>query len=92
MIDFDLALSPLVPPDDATLAALSRACAAAPLDETALLVYADRLDELDRPALASFARFCAAHLLFQRTAFDAITRSLAIPSHLFSPNGTTSNG
>jgi hypothetical protein len=78
-------LSAFQQPVDPDLSALLAHCAAHPKDEVAILVLADRYDELSCSFLASICRLQAYRLLYERTVFDTIVRSLGIPAHIFSP-------
>jgi uncharacterized protein (TIGR02996 family) len=69
-------------PSDPDLAALTAAIAKSPRDETLLLVRADRLDELNRPILASFDRTRAYMMRMERELMESIMKSLMVPDHV----------
>jgi len=70
------------PPDD-SLPALRRAIALHPYEETPLMQLIDRLHELNRPDLASFAEFQLANLRYTRLWRDLI-RGFGLPPSLVS--------
>ena len=77
------------PPHDENEILLARHCEQHPLDETAALVHADRLQELDRPFLAQMERTRAEFLAIQRTLFDTMIQSLCVPESVL--RGAESN-
>lgn len=72
----------LIEPDDDTLTGLNAAIVEAPDDESLLLVKADRLDELDRPALAIAIRLTVKFQQFRRECWYYICASCGVPAHI----------
>ncbi len=86
-------------PPDPDLDAMRAAMLKSPDDETLLLVYADRLDELDKPQLAASYRWQASMMCASRSMYEAIIQSFGVPAHILrgepapsSPNEEPANG
>lgn len=83
ILAFNPLLDEFIEPADDTLSALNATIAASPLDRTALLVKADRLEELDKPMLAQLCRSRASQLELEAYIMDILIRSTGIPAHVF---------